>query len=264
MAYLASITVYPIKSLDGVSLSEATVLESGALKHDRKFAIVDKQGKFVNAKVNPQIHLLRTTFDSDFKTVSLQVKGSQKQTFKLDEQVNELETWLSDFFGFAVNLHSNTVTGFPDDTSASGPTVISTKTVETVASWFTGIDNQEMRSRFRANLEIADVTPFWEDQLFSKESEIVHFQIGDVLFTGINPCQRCIVPTRNSVTGETYPQFQKIFIEKRKQTLPNWVETSRFNHYYRLSVNTRIPEHQAGKILKLGDKVTVNSKQITG
>ena len=115
-----------------------------------------------------------------------------------------------------------------------------------------------MRRRLRANIEIEGVPAFWEDQLFAEQqTEFVQFQVGAVLFEGINPCQRCVVPTRDSLIGKVYPEFQKIFLKKRKETLPEWAPLSRFDHFFRLSVNTRIPESEAGKILQVGDEVKI-------
>lgn len=256
MPYLAGIFIYPIKSLDGVAVSQATVLSSGALEQDREFAIVDAQGRFVNGKRNAKIHLLRSSWDARGKTVSLQIQGRQeKRAFHLEEERTELEVWLSDYFGFSVQLVRNSLTGFPDDTVASGPTVISTATLEAVASWFPGISADEMRLRLRANIEIGGVPPFWEDQLFANAEEVVRFQVGEVLLEGINPCQRCVVPTRNPLSGETYPNFQKVFSEKRRETLPSWVNLSRFNHFYRLSVNTKVSASEAGKLLHIRDEI---------
>jgi uncharacterized protein YcbX len=256
MPYLTSISVYPIKSLDGIALNQVNVLASGALYQDREFAILDKQGRFVNGKRNAQVHLLRSTWNVVKQTVCLQIQGKSEQyEFAIDRDRLQLESWLSNYFGFTVTLARNSITGFPDDNIASGPTVISTATLETVAAWFPGISITEIRQRLRTNLEIDGVPPFWEDQLFANAGEVVKFQIGEVIFEGINPCQRCIVPTRNSLTGESYPNFQKLFNEKRRETLPNWVNLSRFNHFYRLSINTKIPASEAGKLLQLGDEI---------
>lgn len=258
MPYLSRILIYPIKSLDGIAVTQTKVLKSGALQYDRQFAIFDEQGRFVNGKRNPQVNLLRTAYDLDAHTVSLQVQDTeQTQVFYLDQERTELEAWLSGYFGKTVHLRQNLVQGFPDDTNASGPTVISTGTIEAVASWFPAIGIDEMRRRLRANVEIADVPPFWEDQLFGEAGDIVPFQIGSIQFEGVNPCQRCVVPTRDSLTSKTYPDFQKIFVAKRQETLPFWVNASRFNHFYRLSVNTRLPESEADKILQLGDEVKI-------
>jgi len=221
VSYLARIIVYPIKSLDGVAVDRATVLPSGALQYDREYAIADQQGKFINGKRSPKVHLLRSQFDLATKTVSLKVAGTASvDTFHLDGDRAQLEGWLSDYFSTPVRLQQNSLAGFPDDTNASGPTIISTATLKAVAAWFPGGGYEEMSARWRTNLEIADVRPFWEDQLFAHEGDLVEFQIGEVHFLGINPCQRCIVPTRHPLTGEVYPHFQKIFVVQRQATLP--------------------------------------------
>ncbi len=129
--------------------------------------------------------------------------------------------------------------------------------IEEIASWFPEMSVEEMRLRLRANLEIGGVPPFWEDQLFTEAGRYVQFQVGEVLFEGINPCQRCVVPTRNSITGEATANFQKIFVTRRRETLPPWTTSARFNHFYRLSVNMRVPESEAGKVLRHGDVLKV-------
>lgn len=258
MPYLAKILVYPVKSLDGVEVENAGVLASGALQYDREFAIFDEQGKFVNAKRHAKIHLLRAQFALFNRTISLQIPGGDsQQIFHLDDERQALEATLSDFFGFAVTFRQNSLMGFPDDTSAPGSTVISTATLAEVASWFPGLSVDEMRRRMRANIEIDGVPAFWEDQLFSEQGDLFSFRVGDVHFFGVNPCQRCIVPTRDSYLGEAYPNFQKIFANQRQATLPDWVASSPFNHFYRLSVNTQLPPSSAGKILQIGDKVNI-------
>jgi uncharacterized protein len=260
MPYVAGIFIYPIKSLDPVAVERVTILPGGAMQQDREYAIADAQGRFVNGKRNAKVHKLRSFWDTATTTISLQIQDTdEKRVFHLEESRSELEAWLSDYFGFGVHLIQNQVTGFPDDTNATGPTVISTATIATVASWFPPISVEEMRSRLRANIEIADVPPFWEDRLFGEDGEIFRFQIGQVLFEGVNPCQRCIVPTRNSQTGAGDPNFQKIFVEGRRETLPSWTVRSRFNHFYRLSVNTRIPPSEAGKAIEIGDDLNILS-----
>ncbi|MEO1069043.1 MAG: MOSC domain-containing protein, partial [Cyanobacteria bacterium J06638_6] len=104
--------------------------------------------------------------------------------------------------------------------------------------------------------EIDGVPAFWEDQLFGPDSAPVRFAIGDVVLEGINPCQRCIVPTRDALTGAATDRFQKTFAQQRVTTLPAWTHPSRFNHFYRLAVNTNIP-NQGGKFLRVGDNVSL-------
>ncbi len=255
MVHLAHIFIYPIKSLDGVEVSQASILASGAVKGDREFAIVDYQGKFVTGKRTAAIHHLRSTVDLTARTVSIWHQDIEPATFQLDSQRIPLEGWLSDYFGFPVKLIQNTEMGFPDDTDSPGPTIISTETLATVAEWFPDITLENVRQRLRTTLEITDAEPFWEDRLYAQSGQFVPFQLGNVQLMGVNPCQRCIVPTRNPQTGESYTDFQKIFLANRKATLPAWVETSRFKHFYRLAVNTRLAATESGKLLRVGDEV---------
>ncbi|MDP5018378.1 MOSC domain-containing protein [Anabaena sp. UHCC 0187] len=258
MAYLAKIFLYPIKSLDGVEVEKATILDRGSLKYDREFAFVDAQNKFVNGKRYPKIHLLRSEFFVEQRLVKLKFPGkNSEQVFHLDEERPALAAVFSDFLGFPVQLQQNTTMGFPDDTDSPGATIISTATLIEVASWFPGINVDEMRRRMRANIEIDGVPAFWEDKLFAASGETVSFTVGDVQFLAINPCQRCVVPTRDSYSGEVYPNFQKIFGQKRQATMPTYVNTAQFNHFYRLSVNTRVPVTETGKIITLGSSIEI-------
>ena len=135
--HLARIDIYPIKSLDRVSLTQASVLKSGALDGDRQFAIFDHRGKVVNGKRTAKVHGLRLSSHDHGQTLSIRIDGSnQKTVFKITQEHAGLERWLGNYFGFPVTLGKNTTNGFPDDTNAPGPTVISTATLETVASWY--------------------------------------------------------------------------------------------------------------------------------
>ncbi|WP_434686564.1 MOSC domain-containing protein [Pseudanabaena minima] len=259
MAKLSKILIFPVKSLDPIALDEVEISEGGALKGDREFAMFDKSGKYINAKRYPKIHLIRAKYELGDRLVHLQIQEQQEVfTFHLDQDRTALTDWLSTFFEQPVEIRQNTINGFPDDPEAWGATVISESTLTTVQSWYTSsqISLEQIRRRFRTNLEIADTEPFWEDHLFAKSGETVPFKIGDVQFLGTNPCQRCPVPTRDIFTGEVYPEFQKIFTRQREATLPMNIERSRFNHFYRLALNTRIPLTEAGKILKIGDSVS--------
>ncbi|WP_414542844.1 MOSC domain-containing protein [Nostoc sp. CCY0012] len=258
MSYLAKILLYPIKSLDCVEVEQARILASGALESDREFAIVDERGRLVNGKRNGKIHLLRSQFDIFQRTISLQIPNHESpQVFHLDEEQQALAATLSNFFGFTVKLKQNSLMGFPDDPNSPGPTVISTATLTEVASWFPGVSVAQMRRRIRANIEVGGVPAFWEDQLFSQPDNHVFLRVGDIHLLGVNPCQRCVVPTRNPDSGEAYPNFQKIFVQQRQATLPGWVDSSHFNHFYRLSVNTRLMASETRKILQIGNKIDI-------
>jgi uncharacterized protein YcbX len=257
MPTLARINIHPVKSLDLQSVDEAVLLASGALQHDRRFAMRDRQGQFLTAKSTPAMHRLRSHFDLANERLSLRIEGtSDASAFDVHSQRRQLADWLSDFFSMRLDFVEDPLAGFPDDTDAPGPTVIGVATLTEVGAWFAGLTTDEVRRRFRANLEIEGVEPFWEDRLVADEGRVVRFEIGEAELWGTNPCQRCPVPTRNPDTGDVICGFAKLFSARRQQSLPNWAAASRFDHFYRLAVNTRRSGSQECT-LRVGDEVRV-------
>jgi uncharacterized protein YcbX len=253
---LARIRLYPIKSLDPLEVDEVVVLRDAGLAHDREFCLLDENGVIVNSKrLGEQLIPIRSEVDLGLGELTLHANGTG-QVFRLADDSGEIDGWFSSRLGQPVTLARNSQGGFPDDPEASGPTLVSTATLREVASWFPGYSAGEIRRRFRANLEIDGVPAFWEDQLYGPEGEAATFRIGSVTMQGVNPCARCTVPTRNSETGGIEESaFVRIFAERRRDTLPSWAEKSRFDHYYRLCVNTRIDGTEAGKVLHRSDEV---------
>ena len=81
-ATLDRITIYPIKSLPGCAVTEATVMSCGALENDRWFALVDETGEFVNGKRFAAIHRVRATYTDQMQRVCLTF-GEQRANFFL-------------------------------------------------------------------------------------------------------------------------------------------------------------------------------------
>ena len=238
---LARISLFPVKALSGVFVDSCAITSAGALFQDRQFALKDGEGRLVNGKRHPEVNQIDASFDREQATITLDIYGfDDPQTFELRTDNDQLEEWFSDFFGFNIRLEENTENGFPDDLRRPGPTVISTATLNEVASWFPDLTIENLRQRFRTNLEIEGCPAFWEDQLNYVPDQGIRFQIGGVLFEGLKHCVRCPVPTQDTETGEVYTEFQNIFMRKREETLPNWIKKSEFDHYYRLAINTRI------------------------
>ncbi len=258
MKSLERITVYPIKSFDGINLDSVEITQGGSLRYDREFAFIDEDGKFINGKKFPQIHSIQTHFNLTASLVEVSVKQDNlKKIFHLEKEKNEIEKFFSELFEKKLFFRQNKESGFPDDLTAYGPTVVSTASLEEVAKWFSAISFEELYRRFRPNLLINASPPFWEDNLFGEKEEEKVFQIGETKFAGVNPCARCSVPTKNPENGEAIPSFQKHFSEMRKNTLPNWSSISQFDHYYRFCVNTKIPLTEVGKTLTIGDTATI-------
>ena len=201
MPYLSGITIYPVKSLDGLRLAEATVLPCGAILNDRRWRLIDTEGRVVNAKRTDRFHSIRAQFegmDDDSTRLSQSASGHFVTLWighELDEMSGNSQSvetfplipgsegpceWLSDALREHVFLEERVEGGFPDDRDAAGPTVISTETLSEVARWF-GWDDAEAKRRFRMNLELTAESEevssderqnselayeaFWEDRL---------------------------------------------------------------------------------------------------
>lgn len=264
MPSLARITIYPIKSFDGVSVDAALFTGGGGLANDRRFVFRDQTGAVINGKHFPAIHSLRVRYETDFTTAHFTFSNGAGETFRLTPGNEALNARMSSYLGRAVHLEENADGGFPDDPGSPGPTVIAVASVEAVMNWFPSLTLEEVRRRFRANLEIGDCPAFWEDQLFAEDASpetrtVVPFHIGHVPLNGVNPCARCPVPTRDSQTGEPYPRFAQLFGQHRRETLPSWAPLTAFDHYYRLSVNTRPAPTTPGGRITIGDEVTLDT-----
>lgn len=266
--HLANIRLHPIKSLDPVQVKEARIGPSGGLELDRAWALYSVDGEWVNGKRTAAIHLIRANYALDLRSVTLSVPGDRRKipakTFAFPGGTADAAKWFSNYFEQPITVRY-APEGFPDDTIAHGPTIVSTATLQAVCGLFPGMSLEDARLRFRTTLEIdggpiaaapGEVPAFWEDQLFGEdERSVVRFRIGEVNFEGSNPCARCPVPPRDPHSGEIIPGFQKIFSDFRRSHIPRWTPEARFDHYYRLATNTRVAPSETGKLLRVGDTV---------
>ncbi len=203
MPTLDRITIYPVKSLDGLEVARARVLPGAGLEHDRRWQLIDLEGRMINAKRLAILHAIRAEFElagveaggfeaggcegagggqgadaRNLVTLSVdpaaraaravpgieRLAALQRETFPLVPGAAGPCSWLAEAVGFGVLLVERAEGGFPDDREAAGPTVIATASLGEVARWF-GISLDECRRRFRVNLELGDCDAFWEDTL---------------------------------------------------------------------------------------------------
>jgi uncharacterized protein YcbX len=259
---LANIRLHPIKSLDPVHVKEARIGPDGGLEHDRVWALYSVDGQWVNGKRTAAVHLIRAAYAPDLTSVTLSVPGDSRKiptkAFAFPGDSAAAAQWFSAFFEQQITVR-HSPEGFPDDTIANGPTIVSTASLQAVSRLFSGMTIDEARLRFRTTLEIDGVPAFWEDQLFGEEERsAIRFRIGEVNFEGSNPCARCPVPPRDPHTGAIIPDFQKQFSDFRRTNIPRWTPEARFDHYYRLATNTRVAPTERGKLLRVGDPVLLN------
>lgn len=313
MPTLDRITVYPVKSLDGVEVEASRLLPGAGLEHDRRWQFVDLEGRVVNAKRTAVLHAIRAEYAIDGLAAavdgvageapgSLPPLGPNVIALAIDpaavaaaavpgiERLAGLAAdvfplvpgsagpcgWLSEALGFGVLLLERLDGGFPDDREASGPTLVSTATLATVARWF-GFDLDEARRRFRVNLEVGGCDAFWEDTVASPAwleipsladlspglpadpyaglppPEPRELTVGEVRLVATNVCRRCVVPTRDSRTAAATEQFRDAFEAWRGRSLRADVDASAWSHLYRLAVNTSAFGHG---VVRVGDTIS--------
>ncbi|MFT4949405.1 MAG: hypothetical protein ACI9CA_001542 [Natronomonas sp.] len=251
---LGRLTVYPVKGLDGITPEESRLLPGGTLRYDREFALVDSDGEVLNGRRTDRVHDLDTGFNPATRTLTVETPAGERRTFALGKEADEAAEWFSGFFGVDLSLERDTDLGYVDRRSV-GPSVVSTATLEAVASWFDRMTVEGARRRLRANVEVSGVEPFWEDRFVGEGAPA--FEAGGVRFEGVTPCGRCVVPARDPDTGESLPEFRERFVERREATLPAWADESAFDHYYTLMLIADVPESDRGATVSVGDPVTV-------
>ncbi|MFC3477179.1 MOSC domain-containing protein [Halobacterium litoreum] len=253
MARVEGLRVYPVKGLDGVDIEAATVGAGGTLAGDREFALVDGDS-VINAKQAPSLHEVDADFDPETGELSVEAPGRDSRTFALRDDRTAASAWFSEHVGADLSLERDAERGFVDRPEI-GPSVVSTATLEAVASWFDDLTTAGVRRRLRANVEVGGVEAFWEDRFLGDDAPA--FEAGGVRVDGVKPCGRCVVPTRDPDTGDPLPGFRERFVERRRETLPEWVDRDAFDHFYVVMLLASVPEADRGKTIRVGDDVTV-------
>jgi uncharacterized protein YcbX len=255
---VSNITIYPVKSLDGISLQKALITDGGCLLHDREYALFNSDGNFINGKSNPLVHSLRANFDLENGFIFLKKNSGQEwNRFHFIKDKNEIENYFSHHFGEKIFLKQEQTGRYMDIPDLAGLTVLSTASLKEINSCFNTISPAELRRRFRATIEIDGVPAFWEDRLFTSHGKGIEFNIGDITVFGISPRERCVVPTRDTINGVVTHAFPKIFSRHRYETIPEWSILNEYKHHYYLSVNCYVPSTEKNKWLNVGDEVKI-------
>ncbi len=225
---ITEIWIYPIKSLAGIRLPKATVQYKG-LQYDRRWMLVDSEGRFLTQREHPEMALFHTAIDNGYLTVtkikprstevpdsiklnlSSDVSGNSATVQIWDDEVMAVEVdamyskWFSDHLGFACKL-----VFFPEGNKRDvDPDYAKMNEQVSLADGYpfliigqASLDelNQKLEEsismrRFRPNFVFTGGTAHEEDQWRD-------FKIGSVNFKGVKPCARCVLTTVDPDTGE--------------------------------------------------------------
>ncbi len=220
---LSEINIYPIKSLGGICLNSAKIEKRG-LQFDRRWMLVDEDGKFISQRVYPQMSLIK----SDIGVNGLKV--SHKKYFGesifipfVNSSDEEIKVKIWDDYCKAILLDKTFANWFskilgvkcklvfmPDDSIRKvDPKYSSGKEIVSFADAYpflligqSSLDELNSRlekpvatNRFRPNFVFTGGDSFIEDK-WKK------FKMGNVEFECAKPCARCTVTTVNQVTAE--------------------------------------------------------------
>lgn len=235
---LSEINVYPIKSLGGILLQSAEVTDRG-LKHDRRWMVVDKEGRFITQRTHAQMALVKVLVSDTGLTLTHRVKYFRPITVPFVPEDNQhievvvwndkvkavhvsktADKWLSE----ALNVHCKLVY-MPDESLrmvdqkyAAGNQIISFADAypfliigqQSLNDLNSRLDEKVPMNRFRPNFVFDGGEPFDEDK-WKK------FKIGDVIFKAVKPCSRCVVTTINQETAEVKQEPLKTLAQYRLQ-----------------------------------------------
>lgn len=217
---LASIHIHPVKSLGGFPVQEARLTDRG-LEHDRRWMLVDEEGRFLSQRELPAMARLHCAPHADGFRVTDIRDGSAldlpwaiaagellrarvwRDTLDLVAASDAVHAWFSERLGARCRLAHmpDAVLRPTDPLFADGINSLSDGYPYLIVSQ-PSLDDLNARlaaplpmDRFRPNLVIAGGTPFQED-------DWTELAIGAARFRLVKPCARCAITTIDQRTGE--------------------------------------------------------------
>jgi uncharacterized protein YcbX len=249
---LASIHLYPVKSLGGVDMTTATV-EPWGLRHDRRWLVLNPDGSYLTARIEHRMlgvmaepgdgQLTLTGLDGSRLTVAEPVDGepaptavSRLETIRL--AAPEAHEWLSVQFGRPLRLawlddprrrpvaadHGGRP-GDPLSLADAGPLLAATtSSMRRLNDWIAegAVERGEQLpdplpiSRFRPNIVLdGPVEPFAED-------DWKRVTIGDVEFRFAEVCDRCVLTLIDAATFRSGKEPIRTLSRHRKWDGKTW------------------------------------------
>ncbi len=246
---IESLWIYPIKSCQGISLSQLSIDEQGP-RYDRQWMLVDERGRFISQRELPQLAQVKTEIDDhknilhvalprgNFEIPLPALSGSSSESDEIPAQVQIWQTELladiehpeinlafSNFLERSVRLVRYTDQSHRSLNSLNPNFAPETRFADSRPLLLTHQSslqqlNKELQStssepieinRFRPNVVVQGGKAYEEDQL-------ERWQAGDVVFSQRKPCSRCVMINIDQKTGENRgPEPLKTLSQTRKQ-----------------------------------------------
>lgn len=223
MLTLTDIYVYPIKSLGGIRLTEAEV-EMRGLKYDRRWLLVDENGRFLTQRTFAGMALLEVSLLEEGLSIRhrsrpevapllVPYEGNQNNLIPVSiwddicpaQLVSPAaDAWFSAVLGRPVRLvrmPATTRRPVDPDIVPAGAVVSFADAYPFLVIGQAALDHLNGQlaepvpmNRFRPNFVFSGGEPHAEDRW-------TNFWIGSVPFRGVKPCARCVVTTINQATA---------------------------------------------------------------
>lgn len=219
---LTDIYLYPIKSLGGIRVTEASV-EPRGLQYDRRWMLVDSKGNFLSQRQHAQLALLQVEITGTGLRVTHKTENYEPLLvpFEANDEKSLLVTiWQDVCFAFEVTPEANRwfseVLGIPcklvympdhamrpvDPDYARPRDIVSFADAypfliigqESLGDLNRKLNQPIGMDRFRPNLVFSGGSAFDEDTW-------TEFSIGETTFYPVKPCYRCVVTTIDQETG---------------------------------------------------------------
>ncbi|MDD2764445.1 MAG: MOSC N-terminal beta barrel domain-containing protein [Opitutaceae bacterium] len=241
MLRLTALYVYPVKSCRGHAVTSAEVDARGFVG-DRRFLVVDAEGRFLTQRVHPRMALIETALTADTLTLSSPGHGSVsvavgqalrptvgnkprstrtvtvwKDTVVADDCGDEPAAWLSDFLGLPCRLvHTGAAYARPIP-DRKLPLSFSTLTFHPHEVSFADgfpflVISEESLADLNARLDTPlPINRFRPNLVVAggapyAEDTWGRFRIGGLVFHGATRCGRCVVTTTDQLTAERAPE----------------------------------------------------------
>lgn len=219
MITISELYIYPVKSLGGMKLSTSKLSPFG-LKHDRRWMVVDENGKFLSQREIPKMATITTTIvegqlelkcnndriivpavDSQAQQLQVSVWKDTLMASKVSEKV---DLWLSQILGQEcqlVYMHDQVARQIDTDfapikhyVSFADAYPILVISQESLNDLNKRLDKPVNINRFRANIIVDGCGAFSEDDWQG-------LSINGVGYLAVKKCSRCIMPSINQETG---------------------------------------------------------------
>jgi uncharacterized protein len=276
--YVSEVNIYPIKSLKGIGLEQATVQRRG-LQLDRRWMLTDRNNRFFTQREFPRMATLRVQAINSHLVVSspdageIEVPGEPRtgdlRQVTIWQSVCPGEVYpeaMNQWFSRALETDCQLVY-MPDDSERKinsrfdrGDEIVSFAdgyplmllSEASLADLNSRLESPVPMNRFRPNIVVSGSTAFAEDSW-------TRIRIGEVTFRSTKPCDRCVVTTVDQSLGEkTGKEPLRTLASYRlgPMVMPDRLESLGMPGTSVLFGQNLVPENPGGSI-RVGDEVEV-------